>query len=135
MSATIVRSAQGSFEFGVTPTVVDVSCFLYAVELGSETEEIDVGTFCAPTATDLGRTTQSAVLSMLWEPALYEALAPHVGEQGTFKFVPDDTVPTEVISFDTRYGSMPWGRFEIGQRVEVELPLAVLSDFAFTPAP
>lgn len=135
MSATIVRSATGKFSFGAVPTEVDVSCFLFAVELGSETEEIDVGTFCSPSATDMGRTTQTAVLSMLWEPALYEALAPHVGEQGTFEFVPDDTAPTEVVSFDTRYGSVPWGRFEIGQRVEVELPLAVLSTIAFTPAP
>ena len=27
----------------------------------------------------------------------------------------------------TRYAALPWGRFELGQRVEVDLPLAVLS--------
>ena len=33
--------------------------------------------------------------------------------------------------FNSRYAAQPWGRFEVGQRVEVELPLAVLSTHVF----
>ena len=37
------------------------------------------------------------------------------------------------ITFDTRIGGMPWGRFELGQRVEVDLALAVLTPITYTP--
>lgn len=110
-----------------TYEVVDLSCDAVAVEIGADTENIDVGTFCAPTASDLGRTQYTGVLSGLWSPELYAKLAPHVGQVGWLALNPDQTItPAKFIHFRTRYGALPWGRFEIGQRVEVDLALAVL---------
>lgn len=133
MAPTIVRESGAHFHFGVSPggTIVDIACDIWAFELGSDTEEIDIGTFCDPSASDQGRTTYTAVLSLLWSPALYTKLLPHVGEECGFAWVPDLTDIATAITFHTRYSAMPWGRFEIGQRVEVELPLAVLGPIEY----
>jgi len=126
MASTIIR--KGILHFNFTgPVVVDLSCFATAFELTPSTEEIDIGTFCAPSAVEQGRTTYSALVAFLWEPALYTALQAHIGELMTFAFAPNYLINTEYIKFDSKYASQPWGRFEIGQRVEVELPLAVLT--------
>jgi len=109
------------------PVVVDVSCDTVAMEITPNIDEVDVGTFCNPVATDTGRVTYSAVLAMLWSPELYAKLLPHVGEQGTCTFAPDNAHALDYIIFNTRYAALPWGRFELGQRVEVDLPLAVLN--------
>jgi len=129
----VVRNAHVHITYGtgnppVAPyTVVDLSCDAVAVEIGSDTENVDVGTFCAPTASDLGRTTYTAVLSALWSPELYAKLAPHVGQTGWLALNPDQGLtPAKFVHFRTRYGALPWGRFEIGQRVDVDLALAVL---------
>jgi hypothetical protein len=107
---------------------LDLSCYTTAWELAPETEDIDVGTFCAPALSDVGRTTFTATVSLLWEPALYTLLQPYIGAICTFSYEPDSTlVPKKYVRFTCRYGSQPWGRFELGQRVEVELPLAVLT--------
>jgi hypothetical protein len=125
MASTIVR--RGILHFNFTgPVVVDLSCFTTALEITPSTEEIDVGTFCAPSLTEQGRTTYAAVVSMLWEPALYTALQPYVGVQFLLAFAPNALVNTEYVRFNSRFAAQPWGRFEIGQRVEVELPIAVL---------
>ena len=60
-------------------------------------------------------------------------MSPHVREEAVFSYAPDAAAAAKVITFDTRYGGMPWGRFELGQRVEVDLPLAVLSPIDYTP--
>ncbi len=135
MPPLIVGEGVAKFSFGTTPTVVDVSCEAWALELSSETETIDVSTFCNPAATDMGKTTETAVLSLLWSEDLYTKLQPHVREEATFTYAPDANADTAVISFDTRIGGMPWGRFELGQRVEVDLALAVLTPITYTPAP
>jgi hypothetical protein len=125
MASTIIRRAIMHLNFGATS--LDLSCYTTAFELAPETETIDIGTFCNPSASTLGRTTYTATVSLLWEPAVYTLLQPHIGETGQAVFSPDAALPLEFIRFDTKYGSQPWGRFEIGQRVEVELPLAVLT--------
>jgi len=122
----VIRQGIVKLNYVAAPTVVDLSCYAVALELTGNTEEVDLGTFCAPGATDQGRTTYSAVLSLLWSPGLYALLAPHVGHEGVLAFAPVHTLPLEFVRFATRYSSQPWGRFEIGQRVEVDLPLAVL---------
>ena len=126
------RSGQTAYiNYPTAPTgVLDLSCYLVAFEITPSTEDIDVGVFCAPAISDQGRTTYTAVATLLWEPQLYTDLNPHVGQVGTFfhatsKLVPIDA--TQFIQFSTRFMAQPWGRFEVGQRVEVELPLAVLS--------
>lgn len=119
------------FTVETTPVAVDLSCYAIALELTPDTEMIDIGTFCDPAATEIGRTTYSAVATLLWAPGLYDALSPHVGKELSIVFIPDASVtPQKHVAFPSRYQSLPWGRFEVGQRVEVELPLAVLA----TPA-
>ena len=132
MASTILRNSLLKLQFNtpVPLTTVDLSCYAIAMEITPSTEEIDIGTFCAPSASALGRTTYTALASLLWEPALYTALNSHINELGVAAFAPDATKPLEYVKFDTRYAAQPWGRFEVGQRVEVELPLAVLT----TPA-
>ncbi len=125
MASTIVRKAVLHFNF-TGPVVVDLSCYTTALEITPSTEEIDVGTFCNPSLTDQGRTTYSAVAAFLWEPALYTALQSHIGESMLVAFAPDANDLLHYVKFNSRYAAQPWGRFEIGQRVEVELPLAVL---------
>jgi len=113
------------------PTSTNVSCYANALEITSNTEEIDLGTMCLPGSTEQGRTTYSAVASLLWSPGLYALLLPIVGVPIVVRFVPFSLAegggPTYYVSFDSRIAAVPWGRFEIGQRVEVDLPLAVLS--------
>jgi hypothetical protein len=111
---------------------VYLTCYSTAFELTPSTEEIDVGVFCAPALSDLGRTTWTAVLFLLWEPALYAALSQHIGHQGVFKLL-NAAGQAGTVSFQTKFAAQPWGRFELGQRVEVELPLAVLSTPVYTP--
>jgi hypothetical protein len=116
---------------------VDLSCDAFALEITTDTETIDLGTFCNPTASDLGKTTYSAVLSLLWSNELYTKLFDHVGEVGSINFgtVAGTTPDHGHITFQTKFGALPWGRFEIGQRVESELPLAVLSTPVWTANP
>ena len=121
------------------PTVtLNLSCHTVAVEITPNIEEIDVGTYCNPVGTETGRVTYSAVAALLWSPELYALLAPHVGELLHLKLSPfnyTQLVPPGVpgdgqlyyVTFETRYAALPWGRFELGQRVEVDLPLAVLT--------
>ena len=124
----LLPRAPWSINYTTVPTgALLLGCYTIAFELTPSTEEIDVGTFCAPSLSDQGRTTYTAVLTLLWEPQLYADLEPHIGQLGvlTYKTEPPDA--TRTITFQTRYAAQPWGRFEVGQRVEVELPLAVLT--------
>jgi len=123
----VLRNCALHLNFAGTPTVVvDLSCYAVALEITPNVEEVDVGTFCNPVATETGRVTYSALAALLWAPELYTLLFPHVGEPGLLSFTPDATVTVDYIKFNTRYAALPWGRFELGQRVEVDLPLAVL---------
>ncbi len=122
----VVNEAAVELDFG-GGTIVELECDANALEITPSTEDIDLGTFCEPTATDQGRTTFTAVLSLLWSPSLYTKLAGHEGQTATLRFYPDPADTSRYITFQTRYASVPWGRFEVGQRVDVELALAVLS--------
>ena len=106
------------------PTVVDLSPYCIAFEPGSEVETVDLGVFSDPKASDTGRVTDTLTLALLWSPALYDALAPFVGSTGTFagKYT---TADTRAVRATVKYGTLPWGRFELGQRVEVDLVLAI----------
>jgi hypothetical protein len=126
MASTVIRGGSISINYVDAPTAsIDLSCYTVALEITPSTEDIDVGTFCAPTLQDQGRTTFTAVLSLLWEPALYTLLQPYIGRVGNLIAYATGAVDKN-IKFSTRFVAQPWGRFEIGQRVEVELPLAVL---------
>ncbi len=122
----VVRTAAVELDFG-GGTVVELECDANALELAPSTEDIDVGVFCEPSATEQGRTTYTAVLSGFWSPDLYTKLVGHVGQDATLRFYPDAADTTRYITFGTRYSSVPWGRFEVGQAVPVDLALAVLT--------
>ncbi len=125
MAPSIMRNPSLHLNY-TGPVVVDLSCEARALEIVPSTEELDVGTFCNPSATEQGRTTYTAVATLLWSPALYAKLQPYVGVQGLLSFAPDAANPVDYVRFNTRFASQPWGRFEVGQAVEVDLPLAVL---------
>jgi hypothetical protein len=134
VSSLVVRDPELKFKFDTPTAEVDLSCYTVAVDIGSDAETIDVGTFCAPGATEVGKVTETVVVAFLWEEALYTALQAHIGEEFTMLFKPIGT-GTKVISCTARYAALPWGRFEIGQRVEADLTLAVLSPLVFGAAP
>jgi hypothetical protein len=121
-------------EGGGAAETVDLSCYVNAVDIGSDAETIDVGTFCAPGATEIGKVTDSIVLSTLWSPELYAALEPHLNEEGHLVLKLTDT-DTKGIQADVKYSSLPWGRFVAGERVEDDLTLAVLSAIEYDTLP
>ena len=136
MSSVISRDPELIFVFDPdgTPNPVDLSCYTIAVDPSSDTESIDIGTFCNPNASELGRTTESIVVAFLWEEGLFTALQTHVGEEFEMQFKPN-SADTKAVMCRARYSSMPWGRFDLGQRVEVDLALAVLTTIDYnTPA-
>lgn len=106
------------------PVVVDLSAYTIAFEPSSEVETVDLGVFSDPKASDTGRVTDSLTLAMLWSPQLYDALSPYVDIAGTFagKYTVGDT---RAVRATVKFGTLPWGRFEIGTRVEVDLVLVV----------
>jgi hypothetical protein len=101
------------------------------VEPSADVEELDVGTFCTPNATDQGKISESIVVSLLWSEGLYDALQPYVGQTGHLVYKPVPGATAKALQADVKYSVMPWGRFEIGARVEVDLPLAVLTPITY----
>jgi len=124
----VVKNASCKLTFGAT--VIDISAYVTAVEPSSESETIDLGTFANPKATDTGRITDGVTISCLWAPELHAALAPYVNAEGTleFKYVTSDT---KAVRAGVKYGTLPWGAFSIGERVEADLVLAVLDQVAY----
>lgn len=105
----------------VTLNAVDISCYVVAVEITTETEMVDVGTFCDPGAMEAGRTTRSGVLSCLWSEAMYTALDALTDSVHELVVTPESGT---TITVDVLIPSpIPFGRFEIGQRVEVDVPM------------
>jgi hypothetical protein len=115
-------------------TVVDLSCYVNAVDIGSEAETIDVATFCNPGATEIGKVTDSIVLSTLWSPELYDALQPHLNEEGDLLLKLNES-DTKGIQATVKYSNLPWGKFVAGERVEDDLTLAVLSAITYDTLP
>jgi hypothetical protein len=117
---------------GGSATIIDFTCYTFAIELGSDTELIDIGTFCAPSATGRGRNTWSLVLSMLWEAELMDLIYPAaIGHPGELIYTPDTRVVTPAnkqFVIQTEIPHAPVGRFELGQRVEVELAMPVYAE-------
>lgn len=136
---TIVYRGNAGFSFDGATVNVDVACDMVALEITADTEMIDIGTMCEPGAQDVGRTTYSAVLTLLPTMELHDELSEHIGEAGAFGLsINPHLMPgvnTGRIQFQTRFSALPWGRFEVGQRVEADWPLAVLSDPEWIPIP
>jgi hypothetical protein len=132
MTALVPRDPTVTITFGAAP--VDLSPFVVAVEITSEGETIDIGTFATPRATETGKVTDAITIAVLWSAEMYAALSAHVDEEGVLLFKPDDDVP-EAIQATVKYATIPWGRFEIGARVEGDLVLAVLSDITYAVPP
>lgn len=128
----IVRDGELTIEYTTpTPATVDLACYAFAVEPSADVEELDVGTFCTPNATDQGKISESIVISMLWSSGLYADLSPYVGQTGHLVYKPVPGAAELALQADVKFSVMPWGRFEIGTRVEVDLPLAVLTPIVY----
>lgn len=129
MSATVLRDPVLTIKFGAA-AAIDISDYVVAVDIQSDAETIDVATFANPKATENGKVTDTIVFAVLWSPAMYTALSAHVDEQGQMSFKVD-AADTKSIQATVKYATLPWGRFEVGQRVEDDLTLAVLSDVTY----
>jgi hypothetical protein len=129
MTALVPRDPIVGIKFGAT--LVDLSAFAVAVEITSEGETVDIGTFATPRATDTGKITDAITIAVLWSVDMYTALSAHVDTEG---IQPDADVP-EAVQATVKYATIPWGRFEVGARVEGDLVLAVLSDITYAVPP
>jgi hypothetical protein len=135
--ALIPRDSTLVFRFDPdgTPTTEDLSCYAQAIDVSQDVESIPIPTMCAPGATEVGNTTESIAVDMLWEEALYTLLAAHVNEEVELVYKPAKT-GTKGIVARVKYAFAPLaGRWEAGQPVRVTLPLAVLSTISYTTAP
>ena len=106
--------------------VIDLSCYVSAIDISSESAEVDVATFCNPSATAPGKVTDSAVFSILWSKDMYDAMKPHKDKEVLFSVKYDET-DTEAIEFRGKYATLPWGYITPGERVEDDLSVAVLT--------
>lgn len=114
---------------------VDISDHVVAVEIAPSGEVVDVGTFAAPYAQDNGRVTYSLVIAALWSEDLYVELEAMVGVDADLVITPDGNAgPTTAGSYaiSGRLVNLPIGRFEAGQKVEVDLTFAVTSEPVWT---
>lgn len=96
-------------------------------------ETVDVRTFGAPRATDAGGGMDSITLALLWSSALYDKLAALAGAMLDMTFYPDrdDADPvTATVSFDVA----PFGRYQVGERVETTLVLGVEDGVDYDPS-
>jgi hypothetical protein len=125
----VVKEPEVQITFGAT--VIDFSDSVVAVEVGSEAETVDIGTFANPKAQEIGKVTDSITMALLWSDALQVSASPYINTEGTFKFTPDSNDASAYIQTTVKYGTLPFGRFEVGQRVESDLVLAVLDDIVY----
>jgi hypothetical protein len=122
----IVKNATVVLKTGAT-VVEDISCYVTAVELSTSAELIDTGTFCDPASKDSGIVTREGTLMALWSGDMYTSLKPLEGTAYDLVLtVPDGTITCEVV-----IPHVPFGRYEIGQRVEVDIPLILNEEPTF----
>ena len=125
----IVKNATVQLKTGAT-LVEDLSCHVRAVELTTAAELIETGTFCDPAAKEAGRVTRDGTLMCLWSGDLYTTLQPLEGN--TYDLVV--TVPDGTITVECDIPHIGFGRFEIGQRVEVDIPIILHEEPTFVAA-
>ena len=122
----IVKNATVKLKNGAT-VVQDLSCYVTAVELSTSAELIDTGTFCDPASKDSGIVTREGTIMALWSGDMYTDLLPLVGNTYDLEIVvPDGTITVECV-----IPHIPFGRFEIGQRVEVDIPIILNEEPTF----
>lgn len=133
LAGRVIKNPSVTIDFG--SGAVDISDHVVAVELVPSAEVIDVGTFSAPYLQDVGRTTYSLVIAALWSEDLYVELEGNAGSSADLVITPDgDAGPATAgyFSVSGKLTALPIGRFEIGQKVEVDLTFAVTSEPAWT---
>lgn len=125
----IVKNATVKLYTGAT-VYKDLSCYVRAVELNTAAELIDTGTFCDPGAKESGRVTRDGTLMCRWSGDFYTDLLPLVGNTYDLKVVvPDGTITVECV-----IPHVPFGRFEVGQNVEVDVPIILNEEPTFVAA-
>lgn len=128
MPATVVTNPtlfQMTVDPDGTPQVVDLCSFVRGVRINPSADEIDISTFCE-SATELGPAKYSIVAAFLWSPELFTAMQPHVGKVVQFDLKPGDQDATKVIRWRGKYAFPPFGAFDLGSRVESDVPIAVI---------
>lgn len=137
-SPTVVRTPSADLISDPTGTPVhnDISCAVRYWDHSADVEELDSRTFCNPGGTEVGATTHSLVIGILWSQEVDDILRPLLGQEVWFEFK-DNVDDTTVTRFESRYNAVPLGRHEVGQLVEVELACAVLAEpiTGSTPTP
>ena len=129
LAGKVIKSPTVTVDFN-SAGAVDISDHVVAVELVPSGEVIDVGTFAAPYAQDNGRVTYTLTLACLWSEDLYVEVESQVGVACDLVITPDGNAgPLTAGSFAVsgKLVALPIGRFEIGQKVEVDLVFAVTS--------
>ncbi len=108
-----------------TPTKSDISCYVKRFAHEVTPEEIDVSTFCNTAATEVGKVSDSAVLTVLWSEEMYDELSLETGNIVGLE-VMYNAGDTKAVSLRVRWAAIPFGTIEVGQINEVDIPLAVL---------
>lgn len=103
---------------------VDLSDYVVGVDVDNQAAPVDVGTFATPNAQKSGRVQTNVTLSLLWSEGLMDDLEALVGVPLTMQLIPDGAY-TKSVQVPCEFGALPFGTFALGERVEVDLPLAV----------
>ena len=117
---------------GGTPVISDISCAVQYFDASADVEELDASTYCKPGATETGKVTNSLVIGLRWSEELYNLLEPLVGTAVNFEVLANEGDTNGAI-FNIRFGAVPFGRWEVGQLIDVELACAVLTEPTMGP--
>ena len=108
-----------------TPVLEDISCYVRTFAHEQDVSELDVSTFCAPSATDTGRVSDAGVLTCFWSPDMFTALKAHIGDVVLIEIL-HNSGDTLVQQFRGRYAAVPMGTTEPGEAIEVDIAFAIL---------
>jgi hypothetical protein len=104
-------------------TDVDLCDYVRRVVIDTTADEVDASTLCTA-RTVLGTPRYSCTLALAWSFAAYAALETHVGKTVKFHLEPS-TDDKKAIEWDGSYAFVPFGTYEPGKLVEVDMPVAV----------
>ena len=111
-----------------TPAAVQLANYVMAVRIATTADEIDVSTF-SRFRTQLGQVKHTISFALLWSPEMVSAMTPSIGDEVEFQLQEaEDVAASKAIIWRASYAFIPFGNWEMGSRVEHDLPLAVLGD-------
>lgn len=96
-----------------------------------EPDLIDLGTFANPSATDYGRSQATIECRFLWSPDLVAVLRPLIDANLLF-IGRQNASESSAVQAHVKFHKLPWGDFNVGERTEVTLTLAVTDNIDYT---